>query len=123
MLRRLATKQYKDAVTGDVLTPLEYCTRQVQVAVRTPWFLLAFNLITLACLLLHAMDGWNYFASYMAILVEWLVGTYMFGQTGRDALYIRRIARLEELAEKQLAHMEASLATSRDTSGLDAPAA
>ena len=33
-------------------------------------------------------------------MVEWLVGTYMFGQTGRDATSIRRIAHLEENVER-----------------------
>ncbi len=87
----------KDPVTGDELKPLEYFTRQVQVMVRTPWFLLLFNLTTIAIFLGHG-DLWNYFASWLAIIIEWLVGTYMFGQTGRDAIVMRTIKK--ELAEK-----------------------
>ncbi len=90
---------YRDPVTGDELTRLEYYTRQVQVVVRTPWFLLFFNAVTLVAMILGHGDIWNYFASWLAIMVEWLVGTYMFGQTGRDATYIRRIARLEAVTE------------------------
>ncbi len=101
------SKQYHDPVTGDELTRLEYYTRQVQVLVRTPWFILAFNVITLVAMILGHGDVWNYFASWLAIMVEWLVGTYMFGQTGRDATYIRRIANLEEMMEQQLEHLEA----------------
>ena len=87
----------KDPVTGDELKPLEYFTRQVQVMVRTPWFLLLFNLTTIAIFLGHG-DLWNYFASWLAIIIEWLVGTYMFGQTGRDAIVMRTIKK--ELTEK-----------------------
>jgi hypothetical protein len=101
------SKKYHDPVTGDELSWLEYYTRQVQVVVRTPWFILFFNVITLVAMILGHGDVWNYFASWLAIIVEWLVGTYMFGQTGRDALYIRRIAHLEEVNDKQLKHLEA----------------
>ena len=87
----------KDPVTGDELKPLEYFARQVQVVVRTPWFLLLFNLTTIA-IFLGRGDVWNYFASWLAIIIEWLVGTYMFGQTGRDAIIIRTIKK--ELTEK-----------------------
>lgn len=86
------TKHFHDPVTGDELSPFEYYTRQVQVLVRTPWFLLFFNVITLVAMILGNGDVWNYFASWFAIMVEWSIGTYMFGQTGRDATYIRKIA-------------------------------
>jgi hypothetical protein len=88
----------EDPVTGDKLTSLEYYVRQVQVAVRTPWFIFVFNAITLACILLNLVFQWNAFASWLAIMIEWLVGCYMFGQTGRDALIIRAIRK--EITEK-----------------------
>jgi hypothetical protein len=90
-------KPFTDPITGDHLSPLEYYTRQVQVAVRTPWFILGFNVVTLGAFITGHLDIWNYFASWLAIIVEWLVGTYMFGQTGRDAVHIRRIDRVETL--------------------------
>ncbi len=115
---------HTDPVTGDKLTNLEFATRQLQVFLRTPWFMAAFNLITFACLLLGWLVGWNTFASWLAVVVEWAVGTYMFGQTGRDATYIRRIAHLEEVNEAQMRHLEALVAHStRDAPGLDAPQA
>ena len=85
---------YKDPVTGDELPMLEYRTRQVQVFVRTPWFILVFNLITIASMALGHGDVWNYFASWLAIMIEWLVGTYMFGQTARDAVVTREVRSL-----------------------------
>lgn len=89
--------QHVDPVTGDKLTALEYFTRQAQVVVRSPWFLLAFNAVTLACMVVpNWRDPWNWMASWMAIQVEWLVGTYMFGQTGRDAVFLRHVARTSD---------------------------
>jgi hypothetical protein len=108
---------YHDPITGDELKPLEFYTRQVQVVVRTPWFLLAFNLITIICIILGQMLAWNDLASWLAIMIEWLVGCYMFGQTGRDAVYIRKIARLEEVNDRQLKHLETLIA--RQTPGSD----
>ena len=90
------SKRFHDPVTSDELSRLEYYTRQAQVVVRIPWFLLFFNVVTLVAMILGHGDVWNYFASWLAIIVEWFVGTCMFAQTGRDATYIRRIANLEE---------------------------
>lgn len=94
---------FVDPITGDTLPRLEYYTRQVQVFVRTPAFILFFNAVTLIAMFLGRGDIWNYFASWLAIIIEWLVGTYMFGQTGRDAVVTREIRaiahRLEDLIE------------------------
>jgi hypothetical protein len=91
----------EDPVTGDKLTRLEYYTRQVQVVVRTPWFIFTFNAITLFCIIINQLFDWNVFASWLAIIIEWLVGCYMFGQTKRDALVIRAIrAEITEKVER-----------------------
>jgi hypothetical protein len=98
---------YKDPVTGDELSRLEYFVRRAQVFVRTPWFIVAFNVITLLMVFILGMPlQWNDLASWLAIIIEWLVGTYMFGQTGRDAVHIRKIAKLEEINQTQLKHLE-----------------
>ena len=89
------SKHYHDPVTGDELTRLEYFVRQTQVLVRTPLFILLFIVVTAIVWATgnpEALLWWNLSASALAIAVEWLVGTYMFGQTGRDATYIRKIA-------------------------------
>ncbi|SRR5581483_6030857 len=111
----IAVKQpHQDPVTGDELPQLEYYTRQVQVSVRTPWFILIFNAITVLAMLTGHGDVWNYFASWLAIIIEWLVGTYMFGQTARDAVVSRetransrRIEKIEEQNAALLAEVRA----------------
>lgn len=86
----------KDPVTGDQLTAVEYYSRQLQAMVRSPWFLVVFNVITGICMLIGWRDPWNWFASWLAIMVEWMVGKYMFGQTARDAVILRKLLQLEE---------------------------
>ncbi len=97
--------EHHDPVTGDKLTNLEYLTRQLQVGLRTPWFMLVFNLVTLVCIVLGWMFQWNAFASWLAIIVEWLVGTYMFGQTKRDAIILRAVKQLVEQEEHEIHDM------------------
>jgi hypothetical protein len=95
----------KDPLTGDELNRLEYYVRQIQVVVRTPWFILAFNTITVACIIAGQLFNWNVFASWLAIIIEWLVGTYMFGQTGRDAILIRTIKKeLDQIRDEIRKH-------------------
>lgn len=99
----MKTPRFHDPATGDPLSTLEYFTRQTQQSLRSPWFILLFNAATVALLLLGLGTSWNYFASWLAIMVEWVVGTYMFGQTRRDALVLRQLlaiaTRLEALEQ------------------------
>jgi hypothetical protein len=96
---------YRDPMTGDELSRLEHFLRQIQVMVRTPFFILFFIAVTAAIWATgnaNLLLWWNLCASALAIAIEWLVGTFMWGQTARDAVYIRKIAHLEE----QIGHME-----------------
>ena len=95
---------HEDAVTGDRLSALEYLTLLVQTGLRSPWFLLGFNVVTIVALAVGGREGWNYFASWLAIIVEWIVGTFMLGQTHRDARCLREVRALAE----RLAKMEAT---------------
>jgi hypothetical protein len=104
---------HQDPLTGDNLTTQEWVAWKAQAVIRTPYFIGLFTLATLTIWFTHdpaLLLWWNLVASALAIYVEWLVGTAMFGQTKRDAGYIRRIAKLEELNETQLRHLEVLLA-------------
>jgi glucan phosphoethanolaminetransferase (alkaline phosphatase superfamily) len=90
---------HHDPVTGDDLTTAEYVSWRIQGVIRNFWFLGGFTLLTVLWLWLGtdaARGFWNYFASYLAIVVESIVGIAMFSQTRRDAVIIRRLLRLEE---------------------------
>lgn len=90
-----------DPVTGDTLRLSERFSRAVQAIIRRWSFIGAVTLITLAWwtwpALFHDRDlaGWNRAASYLAILIESVVGIGVFGQTLRDAVVIRTILRME----------------------------
>ena len=74
-------KVYRDTVTGDLLSRSEWISWQLQAnIIRRWWFLIAFSVITLACVLtfsITVMAWWNVLASYLAIFVEAIVGRYM----------------------------------------------
>lgn len=93
-------------MTGDALTRLEYLTRQAQMGLRHPLFLVGFNLVTLTLMALGLREQWNYFASWLAIMVEWMVGVYMFGQTKRDALVIREVRALARQMARDVEKIE-----------------
>ncbi len=88
-----------DPVTGDPLTTTEYLSWKIQSFVRSPWFIILFNLITILAMTFGRGELWNYFASWLAIMIEWIVGKYMFGQTGRDAVIIRHLLKIAEHIE------------------------
>jgi hypothetical protein len=103
---------HTDPLTGDKLTTQEWVAWKAQALIRTPYFIGLFTVATVVAWSTRNPDillWWNLVASSLAIYVEWLVGTAMFGQTKRDAGYIRRIAKLEELNETQLRHLETLL--------------
>jgi hypothetical protein len=93
-------------VTGDPLTALEYLTRQAQLALRSPWFIVGFNVFTLTMMALGWREQWNYIASWLAIMVEWVVGTFMFGQTRRDAVVLRETRAVVEHIEDVMEQAE-----------------
>jgi hypothetical protein len=102
-----------DPVTGDHLTPGERVSWAIQGIIRRWAFLIVVTLIT-ACVWVTrnatALLWWNLGASYLAIVIESIVGLAMFGQTKRDALVIREIRAIarhvETIAERVLTDVE-----------------
>jgi hypothetical protein len=93
-------------VTGDALTTGEWVSWQVQGIIRRWTFL---GMVTLVTALVWAtrnetaLQWWNLVASYVAILIESIVGLAMIGQTRRDALVIREIRALSRQMSQVLA--------------------
>ena len=92
-------KFWRDPATGDLLNYNDYLLYQLQTnVIRRWWFLVAFTVITLACVFtfnVTVMTWWNVLASYLAIFVEAIVGRYMAGQTRRDATILRELRKME----------------------------
>ncbi len=97
-------KKYHDPITGDELTKGEYISWQVQGLIRRWYFLIAISIITVIVWSTNnqvALLWWNLGASYLAILIESVVGLAMFGQTRRDAVALREVRNLSKQIEKQ----------------------
>ncbi len=106
-------KSYHDPVTGDELSAGEHVSWMIQSVIRRWSFLITFSLLTLLAwaLSLFLPGGgailvwWNLIASYMAIVIESIVGLAMFNQTRRDAVIIREVRTLARQHEQALARM------------------
>ena len=99
---------WEDETTGDLLNRSEWVSWQLQTNIIRRWsFLGVFTVITLCCvatLNLSVIGWWNVLASYIAIMVEAVVGRAMFGQTRRDAQIIRELRKME--LEDRAHHVE-----------------
>ena len=97
----------RDPATGDVLTTGEYISWLIQGVIRRWLFLVVISIITALVWLTNnatALTWWNLGASYMALVIESIVGISMYSQTRRDATVLREVRtigqRIEQLAEK-----------------------
>jgi hypothetical protein len=95
--------EHHDPVTGDELTGGEYISWRIQGVIRN-WAFLGF--ITVITALLWATDNsvalqwWNLGASYLALVIESIVGIAMFSQTRRDAVALREVRAISQRVEK-----------------------
>lgn len=99
----MSTKKRRHPVTGDELSLKESVAWSAQKVLRHPAFPIVFTLFSIIWWFNPGMFGddaglghWNVMASWMAIAVEWTVGAAMFGQTGRDAVILRKLEQLEK---------------------------
>lgn len=106
-------RPYQDPVTGDRLTRGEWFSWRAQSLIRHWSFIVGFTTVTFTVWILGSplwLSWWNYAASWLALVIESLVGIAMFGQTRRDAVILRGIrstqGRLEELGELLLEHLQ-----------------
>lgn len=104
----LLRKKHRDPNTGDEILRAERISLAVQGVMRRWSFVFAYTAITVAWWLHPVFFGdnaqythWQLAASYMALLIESLVGIGMFGWARRDSVILRKIYALERSAEKQ----------------------
>lgn len=97
--------KHRDPVTGDELTTGEYVSWLIQGVIRRWTFLILVTVGTAVCWATrdpNVLLWWNLVASFLAIVIESIVGLAMFGQTRRDAVCLREVRtisrRVEELA-------------------------
>ena len=92
--------KYKNHITGDPLRLSEYLSWKSQGIFRSWWFVIIFTTITFTWL---AVPVWfhdlgrlwlNYYLSYLAVLVESIIGIGVASQSMRDAVILREIKKL-----------------------------
>ena len=100
---------YQDPLTGDTLTLGERVSWILQGIIRRWTFLITITLITAVVWIINNPTGliwWNLSASYLALVIESIVGLAMFNQTRRDAVFIRHIDAMGKAQETITAHLE-----------------
>jgi hypothetical protein len=102
----LGSREHRDPVTGDMLTQGEYISWIIQGVIRRWTFLIIITLVTIVVWTINnptALLWWNLGASYLALVIESIVGLAMFGQVKRDAVALREVRaisqHIEQLAE------------------------
>ena len=99
-------RTYHDPVTHDELSLGEYTALLIQGVIRR-WLFLAFiTTVTLVvwivgAFLPAALVWWNLAASLLAVMIESIVGMFLFGQMKRDAVILRKLEHVLEHVESQ----------------------
>ncbi len=94
-----------DPVTGDSLRFSEQISWISQRIIRRWTFVIAYSLLTLLWLFFpryfpDGLSGWNIWASYMALLIESVVGIGVFGISMRDHLMLKKIEASARVSEE-----------------------
>lgn len=115
-------KIYTDPFTGDQLTRREWISWQVQGVIRRWTFLGIITTATITCWVsgnATVILWWNFAASYMALVIESVIGLAQFSQTKRDAQIIREVRELLKevrgIAERDMTASERELEVDLDT--------
>ena len=92
--------KYKNHITGDHLKFSEYMSWKAQGIFRSWWFVIIFSTITFTWLAIPrffhdpARLWLNYYLSYIAVLVESIIGIGVVSQSMRDAVILRELKKL-----------------------------
>jgi hypothetical protein len=96
-------KTYRDPVTGDALSFGEHISWMIQNTIRRWTFLILLTVVTILVWSTNnptALTWWNLCASYLAIVIESIVGIAMFSATKRDAVCLREVRAISERVEQ-----------------------
>jgi hypothetical protein len=106
-------KSSTDPLTGEVVSPTERVSRFAQAMIRR-WTFIGIITVVTAFWWTHPglfndpnLVHWNLGASYMALLIESVVGIGMYHQQNRDAIVLRKTLQLEVRVLQILEHVEA----------------
>jgi hypothetical protein len=121
-------KEHIDPITGDVLTRQERLSIMAQAAVRQWKFVLAYSALTFVWWAEPHWFGddssyvhWQLQASFLAIVLEAVIGIGMFGWARRDSIVLRKIMRLEAEADRARDRNEPVMRAVAQTLGIPYP--
>ena len=100
---------HKDPYTGDTLSRGEYISWLIQGVIRRWTFLGLITIITaIAWITANSivLTWWNLSASYLALVIESVVGIAMFSQTRRDAIALRETRAVSRHSEEILQRLD-----------------
>ncbi len=108
-MKLIKRDSYTDSMTGDTITRSERLSLLAQAVLRRWSFVLAYSVLTFLWWIHPTWFGdhpgndirWQDWASYMALLIESLVGIGMFGWARRDSVILRRLLAMERAAEQR----------------------
>mgnify|MGYP006267166409 CR=1 FL=1 len=111
-------KKYIHPDTNDVLTFSEVISWKIQSIIRNWWFVAFWSVGSFVWWAKphwfhdnHSYIHWQLVASYLAVIVELMIGLAMIGQTKRDAMIIRHILKLEK---QEIEHLEDMIENKHD---------
>jgi len=91
------TSKYINPINGDPMTFGEMAAWKLQGIIRQWWFLLGYTFATAICWLVGGptvLLWWNFASSFLAIVVEGVVGRAMFAVTKTDSAVLREIRKI-----------------------------
>jgi hypothetical protein len=98
----LGRREHRDPVTGDILTQGEYISWIIQGIIRRWTFLGLLTVVTILAWITRnetVLLWWNLGASYLALVIESIVGLGMYSQTRRDAVVMREVRAMSQHIE------------------------
>lgn len=99
----LGRREHRDPVTGDILTQGEYISWIIQGIIRRWTFLGLITVVTILAWITRnetVLLWWNLGASYLALVIESIVGLGMYSQTRRDAVVMREVRAMSQHIER-----------------------
>jgi hypothetical protein len=109
---------FQHPITGDTIGLGEHLSWLIQSAIRRWAFVLIVTLATAVCWVIDTptvLTWWNFSASYLAVLIELVVGISMFSQTKNDAKVIRKILAMESSQFEELKDLITRVETDLET--------
>lgn len=103
------SREYRDPDTGDQIRRSEFVSFRIQNLIRRWPFILLYTGVTFTVWVVGSpavLGWWNYTASYLAILVESIVGIGVYQMSRRDSVILREIRQVTDATRENTASVQ-----------------